>query len=186
MENCEKCGKEISEKIVEYSISNYNQKLCMPCQSIETQKKTKIQSPITESVYNENIKQTQTKEEDKEFDGIPTRFIKIINGKKYITHEGLVFVAHAKGLKSIKSELITKPIQTEEELKQSFIIFKSIITTIDPETKQEIIYEAYGDACAINVGSQIKPHILRMAETRAINRALRLATGMGTSAEEFD
>ena len=48
------------------------------------------------------------------------------------------------------------------------------------------VFSGYGDASAANVGRMIAPHIIRMAETRAVARALRLACNIGmTSREEL-
>ena len=47
-------------------------------------------------------------------------------------------------------------------------------------------FTGYGDADSKNVNQTIALHKIRMAETRAVNRALRLATNIGmTSAEEL-
>ena len=49
----------------------------------------------------------------------------------------------------------------------------------------DLIFEGHGDATAENVtGDFIKPHYIRMAESRAIVRALRWATNNATCAEE--
>lgn len=58
----------------------------------------------------------------------------------------------------------------------------SIMSETDPNTLQ--VFEAHGDATEGNVGDAIKPHFVRMAETRAISRALRWATNNATVAEE--
>jgi len=54
------------------------------------------------------------------------------------------------------------------------------------KTKNGERYEAYGDADIKNTNEWISPHLIRMAETRAVNRALRLAFPIGlTSYEEL-
>ena len=45
-------------------------------------------------------------------------------------------------------------------------------------------FQAVGDASVDNVGDEIAPHLVRMAETRAIVRALRWATNSASTAEE--
>lgn len=92
-----------------------------------------------------------------------------IRGKEFVTHEGLLDVAHKKGLKSIQTEMV------DYENK----VFKATVVMKDDST-----FSAYGDASKDNVNENIRLHILRMAETRAINRALRLATNVGMCSTE--
>lgn len=93
---------------------------------------------------------------------------KVINlqGKEFVTHEGLLETAHNNGLERIKSELIIND--------GGLIVFKATVFMSGNK-----IYEAHGDADDKNVGTHIKLHKLRMAETRAVNRALRFATNIG-------
>ena len=73
----------------------------------------------------------------------------------------------------------------EEKLNRTVItvatglcIFKATVTG------ERGTYNAFGDASPRNVGKMIAPHLIRMAETRAIARALRLYTGCGYTALE--
>jgi len=107
---------------------------------------------------------------------IPQEYMIKLQGKDFITHRGLLAIAHEKGLHSIETELITEPTA-------DIIVFKAtaIINTGVHEKK----FTGYGDASKSNVNANIAPHMIRMAETRAVNRALRLATNVGMcSAEE--
>lgn len=92
--------------------------------------------------------------------------IMTLQGKEFIKHSGLLDIAHKMGLKSIETEMITN----EKEVK----IFKATITMGDGS-----VFTGHGDADETNVNSVIKPHMIRIAETRAINRALRFATDIG-------
>lgn len=61
--------------------------------------------------------------------------------------------------------------------------------TVDLRSEEGLIlgqtFEAHGDATEGNIkGDLIKPHFIRMAETRAISRALRWATNNAKVAEE--
>lgn len=104
---------------------------------------------------------------------IADEHIMMLQGKKFIKHSGLLDIAHKSGLVSIKTDMVS---QSPE-----IVIFKATVEM--PDNK---IFEAYGDATKQNVNGNILPHILRMAETRAVNRALRFATNIGmTSAEEM-
>lgn len=104
----------------------------------------------------------------------PSNFVINFRGKEYVTHQGLLNEAHKKGLISIETELIVGP--SEDGL----IVFKATAKTKDKT------FTCYGDASKNNVNSMIVPHVMRMAETRAINRTLRLLTNIGmTSIEEL-
>lgn len=98
-----------------------------------------------------------------------------LNGKTYVTQKGLLNEAHKKGLKSITTELI-------EFKDQELAVVKATLTGKDGS-----VFTGYGDATKDNVNSMIVKHILRMAETRAINRSMRLFTNIGvTSIEELE
>lgn len=104
---------------------------------------------------------------------VDSKFIKNLQGKDFVLFEGLLHTAHEIGLSSIRSYLVSETDTT--------YIFKAIVTMKDGRR-----FEAHGDASSMNVNSGIKPHMIRMAETRAIARALRLACDIGIcSAEEL-
>lgn len=105
---------------------------------------------------------------------IDKKFIVNLQGKDFVTYEGLLDLAHQKGLISIKTELIQLP--TKENGNQC--IMKAIAIT---EKGQ---FEGYGDADNTNVNKLISRHIIRMAETRAKARALRDLTNVGMTAIE--
>ncbi len=70
---------------------------------------------------------------------------------------------------SIKTECL------KLNLGEKFAMFKAVVIVSDGSVIQE--YEAHGDSTKENVtGDFIKPHFIRMAETRAIVRALRWYT----------
>lgn len=97
-----------------------------------------------------------------------------LQGREYLTHEGLLRVAHEHGLQSIESELVSWDPATGAAV---------IRTTARGERGT---YTGFGDATPDNVAKHLKGATLRMAETRAVNRALRLYTGLGkTSTDEL-
>lgn len=99
-----------------------------------------------------------------------------LQGKDYVLFEGLLEVAHAHcNLKSISTSLIQLPTQ-----ESPFCIVQATVTTENGESFQGI-----GDASPANVNKMIVPHLIRMAETRAVARALRFLTGFGTAFEEL-
>ncbi len=107
-----------------------------------------------------------------------------------VSFEVLLTAAHKKandagfGL-NIKTSVIRddagKPLIN---LKEKFAVFKARVFLTD---KGKVIqsFEGHGDVTDTNVkGENIKPHFIRMAETRAIVRALRWYTNNGCAEEE--
>ena len=115
-------------------------------------------------------------------EGVSPENIITLQGKKFITHAGLLEVAHQKGLKSIETVMLTQP---ELGGGEETVVFKAIVTMCD-KNGMETKFTGHGDANKDNVNSMIVKHKIRMAETRAVNRALRFATNIGMcSAEEL-
>lgn len=81
-------------------------------------------------------------------------------------------------------EIRTKLLEVDFDKKRA--LFKAQVkvwSETNPDLSQ--VFVAHGDATDENVsGSKIKPHFIRMAETRAIARALRWATNNAKVAEE--
>ena len=72
----------------------------------------------------------------------------------------------------------------EVDLKQKYALFKAKVYA-NKNIDGERVFEAHGDATADNIGTdKVKLHFIRMAETRAIVRALRLLTNNAKCAEE--
>jgi len=104
-----------------------------------------------------------------------------------VTFEDLLTKAHElKTPFSIKTEML------QIDLEKKYALFKAkVIVGENPRTKvgeleiEPRVFEGHGDATADNVtGDFIKPHFIRMAETRAIVRALRWYTNNGCAEEE--
>ncbi len=105
---------------------------------------------------------------------VDKRFITTLQGKDYVTYEGLLDTAHQMGLIAIKTELVEMPSNDNGNR----CIMKALVKTEEHE------FEGYGDADPTNVNSFIRKHIIRMAETRAKARALRDLTNIGMTAIE--
>ena len=90
-----------------------------------------------------------------------------------VSFETLLNKAHEEGLQSITTEKLGI------NLEKKYALFKAVA-----EGKKGR-FEAHGDATSENVsGDFIKPHFIRMAETRAIARALRWYTNNAKVSKE--
>jgi predicted amidohydrolase YtcJ len=95
-------------------------------------------------------------------------------GKTLVLYAGLLSEAHERGLRSIETELLQVPTSQNGEV----AIVKATVLT------EEGRFDGLGDASPENVGKQMRPHLIRMAETRAKARALRDAINVGVTAFE--
>ncbi len=99
--------------------------------------------------------------------------------------EDLLKDAHSKfgDNLAIKTELVKeetgKPLINIEN---QMAVFKAQV--IVGEENNTRVFEAHGDSTKDNIGKRVKEHFIRMAETRAIVRALRLATNNAGVAKE--
>ncbi len=99
-----------------------------------------------------------------------------------VTFEDLLTATHKKsgGNFSIKTEMLAI------DLKEKYALFKATVSTSGKDGNVSLSeFDGHGDATQENVkGDHIKPHFIRMAETRAIVRALRWYTNNGCAEEE--
>lgn len=105
---------------------------------------------------------------------INEKFIINLQGKSFVTYEGLLDLAHQMKLRSIEVELIQIPVKENNMV---------AICKATAKTENETFTDL-GDASPQSVNSNIAPHIIRMASTRAKARVLRDLTNIGMTAFE--
>jgi hypothetical protein len=99
-----------------------------------------------------------------------------IGEKEVVTYAGVLALAHEDGLKSIRTKLVQIPGKENDQT--------AIVTAVVCTNKG--VFSGIGDANPGNVNSRIRPHIIRMAETRAKARALKDSQNIGiVSLEEL-
>jgi len=94
-----------------------------------------------------------------------------LNNAWYVTHTGLVRLARRKKCSGIHVEAI--PALCDSAVNR--FVLKA---TVYP-CKSSVGFVGYGDADPSNVSSLVRGAEMRVAETRAVNRALRKAYGIG-------
>jgi hypothetical protein len=102
--------------------------------------------------------------------------VQLIEGRWYVTHAGLLRLAQDRRCHGIKASLqkdVSDPIANRW-------VFKAIVY----KTPGSRGFVGYGDADPSNVSSLVHGAEMRVAETRAVNRALRKAYGIGLCSVE--
>jgi hypothetical protein len=102
--------------------------------------------------------------------------LQIIDGNWYITHTGLLRLARRKKCLGIHVEAVDSLC----DCAASRFVLKA---TVYP-SKSSSGFVGYGDADPSNVSSLVHGAEMRVAETRAVNRALRKAYGIGICSVE--
>ena len=103
-------------------------------------------------------------------DALPPGTVVELQGKQYPTHAGLLALGHAHGITSMLTDVLSY--QDGEAV---------VKCTIEGSRGT---FTGHGDASPANVNRNIASAVLRMAETRAQNRALRSYLGLGTTTLE--
>lgn len=102
------------------------------------------------------------------------KFIINLQGKSFVTYEGLLDLAHQRGLKSLKVEILQMP---DSENNMTAICIANATT-------ENSSFQDIGDASPGSVNRALVPHLIRMASTRAKARVLRDLTNVGMTAVE--
>jgi predicted nucleic acid-binding Zn finger protein len=103
------------------------------------------------------------------------RFITTIEGHEFVKYPGLLDLGHQKGIMKIEVD----PIQIPSKENDNMAICKALIVSKTGEEFSDI-----GDANPSNCSSRVVKHLLRMASTRSIARALRSYTNIGMTCLE--
>src|SRR5579864_8227384 len=102
--------------------------------------------------------------------------IQLIDGRWYVTHSGLLRIAQrnrCSGMRTAVDKGLSDPASSRWVFKAT--VYKS------PRSRG---FVGYGDADPSNVTSLVHGAEMRVAETRAVNRALRKAYGIGLCSVE--
>ena len=102
--------------------------------------------------------------------------VRILDGHWYVTHSGLLRLANRRLCNSIRVE----PVPEFSDPGASRWVFKSIVY----KSRHSRGFVGFGDADPSNVSASVRGAEMRIAETRAVNRALRKAYGIGLCSVE--
>jgi len=102
--------------------------------------------------------------------------LQYLDGRWYVTHAGLLRIAHRRRCSGITTTLQ----KGVSDALASRWVFKATVYK-SPGSKG---FVGYGDADPSNVSSLVHGAEMRVAETRAVNRALRKAYGIGLCSVE--
>jgi hypothetical protein len=102
--------------------------------------------------------------------------LQLLDGRWYITHAGLLrlaFLRRCGGIKTILKERLSDPVANRWVFRAT--VYKSPVSRG---------FVGYGDADPTNTSPLVRGAEMRVAETRAVNRALRKAYGIGLCSVE--
>jgi hypothetical protein len=94
----------------------------------------------------------------------------LINGNWYINHSGLLRIAHRHRCLAIRTEVERN---LSDPNRDKWVLRATV------QTSSRKRFTGYGDANPSNISDSLRGSELRIAETRAVNRALRRAYGIG-------
>jgi hypothetical protein len=103
------------------------------------------------------------------------RWIIEIEGNQFVKFAGLLDLGHQKGIAQIDVAIVQLPTADNG----NFAICRATVTSKEGEVFSDI-----GDATPANCSSKVSKHLLRLASTRAIARALRSFTNIGITCLE--
>jgi len=128
---------------------------------------------VVSSIPSGEVQQGQVLERSKP--KLNERFIIKIENKDFVQYAGLLDLGHQKGISQIEVD----PIQLPTADNGNFAVCKATVVSKTGESFVDI-----GDCHPGNCSSKVSKHLLRMASTRAIARALRSFTNIGMTCME--
>jgi len=102
--------------------------------------------------------------------------LQFLDGRWYVTHSGLLQLASRRGCRGINTIL--------QDKLSDFLAGRWVFKAVVYKTAHSKGFVGYGDADPSNVSSMVRGAELRIAETRAVDRALRKAYGIGLCSVE--
>ncbi|RJR43948.1 MAG: hypothetical protein C4576_13580 [Desulfobacteraceae bacterium] len=103
------------------------------------------------------------------------RFIMSLEGNDFVKYAGLLDLGHQKGIMKIEVDVLQFP---SDENKNTAVCRATVVS------KTGEVFIDIGDANPSNTNSRVSKHLLRMASTRSIARALRTYTNIGMTCLE--
>ena len=97
--------------------------------------------------------------------------VQLLNGRWYVTHNGLLAIAQRKKCVGIRTMLVRGLCDARSR--------RWVLRAVVYKTPGSPGFGGFGDADPSNVSTLVQGAELRIAETRAVNRALRKAYGIG-------
>jgi hypothetical protein len=102
--------------------------------------------------------------------------VQLLNGRWYVTHSGLVGIAQRNRCSGIRTAVVSG----FSDPRAYRWVFRATVY----KTSDSAGFVGYGDADPSNVSPLVRGAEMRVAETRAVNRALRKAYGIGLCSVE--
>jgi hypothetical protein len=97
--------------------------------------------------------------------------LQLLSGHWYVTHSGLLRLARKNRCSGIQTEMVSEFCDPS--------LSRWVVKAIVYKTSRSKGFVGYGDADPNNVSALVRGAEMRVAETRAVNRALRKAYGIG-------
>src|SRR6202521_3937807 len=147
-----------------------------PC-TIRWQSLWRENARFAKQVWGENLGTQSLKLLTRDFQlSVKNGDLQVINRQWYVTHTGLLALARRRRCRGIHAEVVDSLCNSASN---RFVLKATVFPS-----KGSSGFVGYGDADPSNVSSLVHGAEMRVAETRAVNRALRKAYGIGICSVE--